>query len=96
MSNPSVTVISLVVQNPLTKLEALELIARASGCAIVGAGTASAAVQLGPEARAHVEVPKFGEDVQLAIDVTAPDERWALTLLEQLRGLGLDVSVLGS
>lgn len=95
MADSPGVVVSIVVQNKLSKPELLDAVARASGGRIVGAGTAGVFVDLGAGARADIEVPKFGEDVQLAVDVSADSPEPASSLLAALRALGFDVSVLG-
>lgn len=89
------SVTSLVVQEKLTKLELLDAVAQASGGVIREAQTPRVWVDLGAGARAVVEVPKFGEDVQLAVDVTATDDSVARSLMSALIAQGLTVSVLG-
>ena len=94
MTEPGVT--SLVVHDKLSKLELLRAVARASGRPIVDGGSARARVQLDEHSVAEIEVPKFGEDVQLTIDVSGPSPGAARALLEQLRVLGLTVTELGA
>ena len=95
MTVPRGSVTSLVVQEKLTKLELLDAVAQASGGVIREAQTPRVWVDLGAGARAVVEVPKFGEDVQLAVDVTATDDSVARSLMSALIAQGLTVSVLG-
>ncbi|SDR96538.1 hypothetical protein [Agrococcus carbonis] len=82
-SEPGATV-SLVVDEALSKLEALSAIADACGGAVVDAGTARARVRLGDGAWAEVEVPKFGDPPPLTIDVRAADPTSARQHAEHL------------
>ena len=62
-------VATLVVDLPITKLDALEVIAFVSDGAIENAGTAYPRVSVGPNAWAEVQIPRFADPPPLAIDV---------------------------
>ncbi|MCR2826298.1 hypothetical protein [Microbacterium sp. zg.Y909] len=61
--------VTLVVDMPVTKLEALEVIAYVADAEIEHAGTAFPRVGLAPGAWAEVQIPKFADPPPLAIDV---------------------------
>lgn len=65
--------VSLIVDAAITRLEALEAVARAAGSVITRPGTSTAHVVLAGGGIASVDVPKFGEAPPLAIDITADD-----------------------
>ena len=60
---------TLVVDEAITKLDALEAIARALRSPIRRPGTSRPFVALAGGAWAEIEIPKFGEAPPLAIDV---------------------------
>ena len=60
---------TLVVDEAITKLEALEVIARALRSPVRRPGTSRPFVALTGGAWAEIEIPKFGEAPPLAIDV---------------------------
>ncbi|WP_405373907.1 MULTISPECIES: hypothetical protein [unclassified Microbacterium] len=62
-------VVTLVVDLPITKLDALDVIALVSDGAVENAGTAYPRVGLGPGAWAEVLIPKFSDPPPLAVDV---------------------------
>jgi hypothetical protein len=70
-------VVTLVVDMPVTKLEALEVVAFVADAAVEHAGTAYPRVPLGPNAWAEVQIPKFADPPPIAIDVCsdASEER---------------------
>ncbi|MDQ1122437.1 hypothetical protein [Microbacterium trichothecenolyticum] len=61
--------VTLVVNMPITKIDALDVIAFASDGGIEDAGTAQPRVWLAPHAWAEVEIPKFADPPPFAIDV---------------------------
>lgn len=81
---------TLVAQDAVDKLAALDVIARAVGSAVSGSGTSTPSVVLAAGVRVQIEIPKFGEPPPLIIDVHADAgrdvaERHALDLLDVLR-----------
>jgi hypothetical protein len=64
-----VYVVTLVVDLPITKPDALETIAFACDGVVEGARTAAPRVVLSPGAWAEVQIPKFADPPPLAIDV---------------------------
>lgn len=66
---------TLVVDEAVTKPEALAAVARASGTHVRRGGTSRPYVALEGDAWAEVDVPKFGEAPPLAIDVYSPLSR---------------------
>lgn len=76
--------VSLIVDAAITRLEALDAIARAARSTVVEPGTSTAHVLLLDGAVAAVDVPKFGEAPPLAIDVTAPGEAQSHTAADAL------------
>ncbi|MDN3444668.1 hypothetical protein [Microbacterium sp. APC 3901] len=62
-------VVTIVVDMPITKLHALDVIAFASDSAIRDARTASPRVPLSPDAWAEVQIPRFADPPPIAIDV---------------------------
>ncbi|WP_375386624.1 hypothetical protein [uncultured Microbacterium sp.] len=54
---------------PITKLDALEVIAFVSDGAVQNAGTAFPRVPVGPNAWAEVQIPRFADPPPVAIDV---------------------------
>lgn len=61
--------VTLVVDMPITKLDALDVIAFAADGAVDAAGTSRPLVWLAPHAWAEVEIPKFADPPPFAIDV---------------------------
>ena len=61
--------VSIVVDMPITKLHALDVIAFVSDSAIADARTASPRVSLSPDAWAEVQIPRFADPPPIAIDV---------------------------
>ena len=76
--------VSLIVDAAITRLEALDAVARAAHATVSDPGTSSAHVMLAEGAVAVVEIPKFGEAPPLAIDVTAAGEAEARTAADRL------------
>jgi hypothetical protein len=74
---PPVFVTTLVVDLPVGKLDALEVIAFVADGPVEGAGTASPRVPLGPDVWAEVEIPRFGDPPPLAVDVCSTRSREA-------------------
>ncbi len=66
---------TLVVDEAVTKPEALATVARASRTQVRGTGTSRPFVALERDAWAEVDIPKFGEAPPLAIDVYSPLSR---------------------
>lgn len=62
-------VVTLVVDLPITKLDALDVIAFVSDAGVDDAGTAHPRVVLAPDAWAEVQIPKFADPPPLAVDV---------------------------
>lgn len=62
-------VATLVVDLPISKLDALEVIAFVCDGAVDHAGTAFPRVSLAPDVWAEVQIPKFGDPPPLAVDV---------------------------
>ncbi|KAA9149477.1 hypothetical protein F6B41_04595 [Microbacterium lushaniae] len=62
-------VVTLVVDLPITKLDALEVIAFVSDGVVEHAGTAYPRVGLAPGAWAEVQIPRFADPPPLAVDV---------------------------
>lgn len=68
-------VVTLVVDLPITKLDALDVIAFASDSSVEHPGTAYPRVGLAPNVWAEVQIPKFADPPPLAIDVCS-DASW--------------------
>ncbi|KAA9106337.1 hypothetical protein [Microbacterium rhizomatis] len=62
-------VVTLVADMPVTKLDALEVIAFVSDGGVEHAGTAFPRVPVGPNAWAEVQIPRFADPPPVAIDV---------------------------
>ncbi|MEV7693767.1 hypothetical protein AB0N73_10610 [Microbacterium sp. NPDC089189] len=62
-------VVTLVVDMPITKLDALDVIAFAADSVVDHAGTAFPRVGLAPNAWAEVQIPKFADPPPLTVDV---------------------------
>src|ERR671912_356791 len=80
---------TLVVDEAITKPDALAAVARAIAGSVQRAGSAEPFVALNGGDWAEVEIPKFGEAPPLAIDVFSADSREhaeasALALLDRL------------
>ncbi|WP_378144410.1 hypothetical protein ACFJGV_13095 [Cnuibacter sp. UC19_7] len=89
-------VVTLVVDLPVGKLDALDVIAFVADGEVVGAGTATPRVPLGASSWAEVEIPRFGDPPPLAVDVfstaTFADAQWAAGRLRAaLEGVGWTV-----
>lgn len=61
--------VSIVVDMPITKLHALDVIAFVADSAIADARTASPRVPLSPDTWAVVQIPRFADPPPIAIDV---------------------------
>ncbi|MFM6974255.1 MAG: hypothetical protein ACKOXM_03830 [Agromyces sp.] len=90
MAEPKTFVASLIVQEPHTKLELLDAVAQVLETVVADPSTPIARVPVSETAWVHIEVPKFGEDVQPALDVVssfsgAEAELEALALRDRLR-----------
>lgn len=68
-------VVTLVVNLPITKLDALDVIAFAADSTIEHAGTAHPRVGLAPNVWAEVQIPKFADPPPIAIDVCSDVSR---------------------
>jgi hypothetical protein len=68
-------VVTLVVDMPITKLDALDVIAFAADSHVEHAGTAYPRVGLAPNAWAEVQIPKFADPPPIAIDVCSDASR---------------------
>ena len=62
-------VVTLVVDMPVTKLDALDVIAFVSDGAVDNAGTAYPRVPVGQNAWAEVQIPRFADPPPVAVDV---------------------------
>ena len=62
-------VVTLIVDLPVTKLDALDVIAFAADSSVEHAGTAHPRVGLAPNVWAEVQIPKFADPPPIAIDV---------------------------
>lgn len=62
-------VVTLVVDLPIAKLDALEVIAFVSDGHVDNAGTAWPRVSVAANAWAEVQIPRFGDPPPLAVDV---------------------------
>ncbi|MGR6740768.1 hypothetical protein ACU6RU_01870 [Microbacterium sp. F1-18] len=89
-------VVTLVVDLPIAKPDALETIAFVSDGVIENAGTAFPRVGLGRDVWAEVQIPKFADPPPLAVDVCS-DVSWdaaateAARLADALRRVGWSV-----
>ena len=77
--------VTLVAHIIATAPEVLTMIAKTIRSEVDGAGTAAASVPLRDGARATVTVAGFGDELPVAIDITAPDEERARTAAASLR-----------
>lgn len=68
-------VVTLVVDLPVTKLDALDVIAFAADSSVEHAGTAHPRVGLAPDVWAEVQIPKFADPPPIAIDVCSDVSR---------------------
>lgn len=62
-------VVTLVVNMPITKLDALDVIAFVSDGVVENAGTAYPRVPVGRNAWAEVQIPRFADPPPIAVDV---------------------------
>lgn len=90
MTTTEPAVATLVAGVAVDKLTALDVVARAVGSAVAGAGTPSARVPLADGVWVEIDIPKFGEPPPLALDVHSMDgvedaRSHARALLELLR-----------
>ena len=76
--------VSLIVDAAITRIDALDLIARSARSVVTDPGTSFARVPLAGGASASIDIPKFGEAPPLAIDVTAADDAGALAAADAL------------
>lgn len=80
---------TLVVDEAITKLDALAAISRTLGAPVQRPGTSRPFITVGEDAWAEIEIPKFGEAPPLAVDVysttsLADAEASALALMAEL------------
>jgi hypothetical protein len=68
-------VVTLVVNMPITKLDALDVVAFAADSTVDNAGTAFPRVSLAPHVWAEVQIPKFADPPPIAIDVCSDVSR---------------------
>ncbi|MBW9110637.1 hypothetical protein JNB61_12710 [Microbacterium ureisolvens] len=68
-------VVTLVIDLPITKLDALDTVAFVADGEVEGAGSVSPRVWLSTDAWAQVEIPKFADPPPLAIDVFSETSR---------------------
>ncbi|MDN8548293.1 hypothetical protein PUW81_004150 [Microbacterium sp. NM3R9] len=93
---PGPFVVTLVVDLPIAKPDALDVIAFVSDGAIENVGTAHPRVGLGRGTWAEVQIPKFADPPPLAVDVWS-EESWdaaateAARLADALRRVGWTV-----
>lgn len=71
----SLHVVTLVIDLPITKLDALDTIAFVADGEVANPGTARPRVWLSVDAWAQVEIPKFADPPPLAIDVCSETSR---------------------
>ena len=88
-TSPSPYAATLVVDEAITKLDALDAIAKTLNVSIQRPGTSRPFVRVGEDAWAEIDIPKFGEAPPLSIDVysassVADAEARALTLMAEL------------
>ena len=91
-------VVTLVVDMPITKLDALEVIAFVSDGAVENARTAYPRVPVGPNVWAEVQIPRFADPPPIAVDVcsdasTEAAHVAAVRLAHALEGVGWTVRV---
>ncbi|MEX0151814.1 hypothetical protein [Microbacterium sp. LMI1-1-1.1] len=89
--------VTIVVDMPVTKIDALDTIAFAADGSVDDARTARPRVWLAPNAWAEVEIPKFADPPPLAIDVYSDKSgaiAWAEArrLFDALERLGWNVA----
>lgn len=80
---------TIVVRSPVTKIDALAIVALAVDSPVRDARTMRPYIELEGGARAEIEIPKFGEPPPLAIDVysTTSHEHAALEALRLMAAL---------
>lgn len=81
---------TLVVDEAITKLEALEAISRTLGAPVQRPGTTRPFIAVGASTWVEIEIPKFGEAPPLALDVysatgVAEAQAAALDIMDRLR-----------
>lgn len=81
---------TLVVDEAITKLDALDVISATLGVPIQGQGSSTPTIAVADRAWAQIEIPKFGEAPPLAIDVYSTESgagarAAALGLMARLR-----------
>lgn len=86
--------VTLVVDLPVTKLDALDVLAFVCDGSVEGAGTAHPRVWLSAQVWAEVEIPKFADPPPIAVDVHGPTPEAVRTaaarLAAALRRVGWD------
>nr|WP_242061534.1 hypothetical protein [Microbacterium ureisolvens] len=83
----------MVIDLPITKLDALDTIAFVADGEVEGAGTVRPRVWLSADAWAQVEIPKFADPPPLAIDVYSETSRD--TALAEARRLAAALEAVG-
>lgn len=89
--------VTLVVNMPITKIDALDAIAFAADGGVEDAGTARPRVWLAPHAWAEVEIPQFADPPPFAIDIVSDvsgEVAWAQArrLHDALQRFGWEIS----
>ena len=93
--------ITLVTDVFLSKAEALETLSKLLGQPVDASDPANAVIRLPDGVVLTIEVPKFGEDLPLTLDVTGPDHHTVSAGVDSLMDvvrerLGWSVSVVGA
>ena len=93
--------ITLATDVFLSKAEALETLSDLLGRPVDASDPANAAIWLPDDVVLSIEVPKFGEDLPLTLDVTGPDQHIVSAGVDSLMDvvrerLGWSVSVVGA
>jgi hypothetical protein len=78
------TSVSLIVDAAITRVDALDAIARAARSVVTDRGASTARILLADGAIVTVDIPKFGEAPPLAIDVTSADRESARIAADEL------------
>ena len=66
--------LSLITDAYIPRTEALRLLEQALGKPVSGKNLAQAHFDLGPQLCLSIEIPKFGEDLPLTLDLTGTDQ----------------------
>lgn len=86
----SLHVVTLVIDLPITKLDALDTIAFVADGEVENPGTARPRVWLSTDAWAQVEIPKFADPPPIAIDVCSEHSRDAALFQAQRLAAALE------